>query len=283
MFSLIILTLACSSGFVEKDGTDSDTDTSTQSNEPSSEPSQEPGQEPANEPSQEPDPNEVDNDGDGFTENQGDCDDQNPNVNPFEDEVPYDMLDNDCDPSTPDDDLDGDGWGYHEGDCMDQEPLVNPGADDSNCNEFDDDCDGVPDDEWDSDDYESNDTWNDAHNFGELDDFESTTIEAYNYPDGDTDYYVLYANDGWGWGFGFTIDLTDIPSAANLGIRVYYAEDLQTEPQELDVEDTASLGDDEHLEVNGNWFGSDTGYYYVEIFNTTPPSCRNTYTLSISE
>ena len=50
-----------------------------------------------------------DNDGDGWTVPDGDCDDWAPGVNPGEQENVYDGLDNDCDPSTPDDDLDGDG------------------------------------------------------------------------------------------------------------------------------------------------------------------------------
>lgn len=41
-----------------------------------------------------------DADGDGFTIDDGDCDDHNPSVNPGEDEVCLDGLDNDCDDST---------------------------------------------------------------------------------------------------------------------------------------------------------------------------------------
>jgi hypothetical protein len=42
------------------------------------------------------DPNDVDDDGDGFTENQGDCDDNNPNACPGLDEL-CDQIDNNCD------------------------------------------------------------------------------------------------------------------------------------------------------------------------------------------
>ncbi len=41
----------------------------------------------------------IDNDGDGYTENQGDCDDNNPSVNPGSSEVCGDAIDNDCDSS----------------------------------------------------------------------------------------------------------------------------------------------------------------------------------------
>ncbi|HBB40881.1 MAG TPA: hypothetical protein DC005_05495, partial [Proteobacteria bacterium] len=43
-----------------------------------------------------PDPNDVDDDGDGFTENQGDCDDSNANRFPGNPEL-CDGVDNDCD------------------------------------------------------------------------------------------------------------------------------------------------------------------------------------------
>jgi hypothetical protein len=42
------------------------------------------------------DPNDVDQDGDGYTPNQGDCDDTDPNVSPGEPEI-CDDLDNNCD------------------------------------------------------------------------------------------------------------------------------------------------------------------------------------------
>ncbi len=46
---------------------------------------------------------------------------------PTGDEIPYDGLDNDCDPSTPDDDLDGDGQGI-DTDCDDLDAGVGPKA-----------------------------------------------------------------------------------------------------------------------------------------------------------
>ena len=41
-------------------------------------------------------PNDIDNDGDGYTENQGDCDDTNASINPGATEI-QDGIDNDCD------------------------------------------------------------------------------------------------------------------------------------------------------------------------------------------
>lgn len=83
----------------------------------------------------------TDDDGDGYSEAQGDCDDRNPNVHPGVTEV-VDGIDNNCDGKV-DDDLDGDGWGVLDGDCDDNDPYVHPlaGEDcndgvDNNCNNF---------------------------------------------------------------------------------------------------------------------------------------------------
>jgi hypothetical protein len=93
----------------------------------------------------------TDDDGDGYTEEQGDCDDSLAAVNPGEEEVPYDGLDNDCDKSTRDDDLDRDGYGI-EDDCDDENKKVNPGRDETVYNGVDDDCnENTPDDDLDDD------------------------------------------------------------------------------------------------------------------------------------
>lgn len=87
----------------------------------------------------------------------GDCDDTDDGVNPGQTEVPYNSVDEDCDPQTPDDDLDGDGFGVDE-DCQDTMWSVYPGSHepeipgdgvDTDCDGNDDcddlNCDGYPD------------------------------------------------------------------------------------------------------------------------------------------
>ena len=79
----------------------------------------------------------------GFVTNNLDCDDTTALANPSMWEIPYDGIDNDCDPSTPDDDLDGDGF-LKVNDCNDNPGIgfnINPNAVEV-CNGIDDNCDG---------------------------------------------------------------------------------------------------------------------------------------------
>ena len=124
------------------------------------------------------DPLAIDDDGDGFSENDGDCDDASADVNPNATET-CDEIDNDCDGlvdgeddsiqfpegSTYYEDSDGDGYGDLStalqactqpaglitdfSDCDDSSADVYPGAVEI-CDELDNDCDTLVDDEDDS-------------------------------------------------------------------------------------------------------------------------------------
>ncbi len=102
----------------------------------------------------------------GFVLEDGDCDDQNPAVNPAAAEM-CDLLDNDCDGQTDEgvgdtfyQDADGDGFGADAvttvacsspdgfvevaGDCDDADPAIHPNAAEV-CDGLDNDCDGTVD------------------------------------------------------------------------------------------------------------------------------------------
>jgi len=87
---------------------------------------------------------EEDADGDGWTTEDGDCNDSNPDVHPGAEEV-CDGVDNDCDGYI--DDADGDGFKSAEcggWDCDDGDASVHPEATET-CDGVDDDCDGTID------------------------------------------------------------------------------------------------------------------------------------------
>lgn len=108
---------------------------------------------------------ELDADGDGFTPNGGDCNDDDDTVHPGATDIPDDGIDQDCDGSdlsTYFIDLDEDSYGNHQGttavlaeptppagyslssdDCDDSDPSIHPGAADSTGDGIDQDCDGV--------------------------------------------------------------------------------------------------------------------------------------------
>ena len=103
----------------------------------------------------EEDPQHLDADDDGFTPAEGDCNDDNPDVNPGVDEIPGNAVDENCDgyvdPFDPED-LDKDGYTPAQGDCDETDELINPGADEIPGNDVDENCDGFVDPGFDPED-----------------------------------------------------------------------------------------------------------------------------------
>jgi hypothetical protein len=88
---------------------------------------------------------EADDDGDGASECQNDCDDADATLNLQDaDGDGYTSCGGDCDDTDPAlnlDDIDGDGYGTCDGDCDPLNHAVHPGATEV-CNDVDDNCDG---------------------------------------------------------------------------------------------------------------------------------------------
>ena len=93
----------------------------------------------------------LDNDGDGQSSSEGDCNDDDPDVYDGATEV-CDGKDNNCDGTTPANEADADSDGYRlcDDDCDDSVGTIYPGAPEI-CDQADSDCDGATPDNLDSD------------------------------------------------------------------------------------------------------------------------------------
>jgi hypothetical protein len=93
----------------------------------------------------------ADDDGDGVTIAEGDCNDADENVHPGADEVAGNGYDDDCDlvadDGTDESDGDSDGFSIADGDCDDTRDDVHPGAPEL-LDHRDNDCDGEVDEEF---------------------------------------------------------------------------------------------------------------------------------------
>jgi hypothetical protein len=89
----------------------------------------------------------TDSDGDGYSIQDGDCNDGNPTIFPGAFDIPLNGVDENCDGHDSTDpadlDLDGDGFSENRGDCNDSNPNVNPTASDVPNNGVDENCNGI--------------------------------------------------------------------------------------------------------------------------------------------
>ena len=92
-------------------------------------------------------PSVSDNDGDGFTVAQGDCNDDSANQYPGASDVCGDGIDQDCSGSdavcVEDIDNDGDGYTENQGDCNDANAGIRPGMQEVCGDGIDQDCNGI--------------------------------------------------------------------------------------------------------------------------------------------
>ena len=143
-----------------------------------------------------------DDDGDGFAEVDGDCNDGNPLIYPGAIEVCDDGVDNNCNGATDASEPDGDGdsFGPCAGDCDDGNPDISPAADEIPGDGIDNDCDGIIDGDYDGDGFTEAD--------GDCDDqdpaiYPGATEHCFDGKDNDCNGYTDGAepdvdNDGFG-------------------------------------------------------------------------------------
>jgi hypothetical protein len=225
-----------------------------------------------------------DQDHDGYTPADGDCDDTDPALNLDDtDDDGYTTCDGDCDDHDPAlqlDDTDADGHTTCDGDCDDDEAAIFPGAEDV-CDAFDNDCDGeINEDTAAVDDaYEPNDVA--GADLGELTSSQQT-IEGYLSVPGDQDRFRFEVDDFWLYDFWVDADLTSVPAGVDVVLDLLKIQDASGNYVGLtiDTSNDGGVGQGESVYLGGTW-DDDGGLYEVAVIASVGTSCETPYVLII--
>ena len=226
----------------------------------------------------------VDNDGDDWTEAQGDCDDGDASVNPGATEY-YNGRDDDCDGLIDDEtagyDDDGDGYTELDDDCDDGDASVYPGAEET-YNATDDDCDGKVDEGTEGYD-DDGDGYTEIG--GDCDDTSATAhpggTETADGLDNDCDGTVdegtsAYDDDGDGYSEAAG-DCNDASAAISPGATESCGDGLDNDCDSTVDEENASGCETYYYDYDGDSYGSSsvagrclcsTDGYYSSRYNT---------------
>ncbi len=225
---------------------------------------------------------EIDDDGDGFTESQGDCDDGDGSVHPGADEY-YNGRDDDCDGVVDDGtegfDDDGDGYAEVDGDCNDASDITYPGAPEI-CDSQDNDCDTTVDEGTTCYD-DDGDGWRETD--GDCDDTDATTYPgatelpdtADNDCDGTVDEETInYDDDGDGYA-EIDGDCDDTRAAVSPAGTEVCSDGLDNDCDGTTDEENATGCSTWYYDYDGDGYGSTTSKclcsstgYYTSRYNT---------------
>ena len=217
---------------------------------------------------------DVDDDQDGYSEFDGDCNDDDPTIGPEGLEYPN-GADDDCDGEVDEEpdpvDADGDGWTPEDGDCDDTDVSVHPGHDDI-CDDLDNDCDGqLNEDVREDDSYEPNDLT--PYDLGNLTDA-AASVAAYLHNGDDLDQFSFFVEDGLLDEPEIRVELSGIPGDADFVLELWRGSSM------LDISDTSG---GEIVEYEGSMGSEDEGTYDVVVYAVLGFTCSEPYVLSVQE